>query len=135
MAGEQALSAHRKYVVGIGCRKNTSYSHIRYAVENVFKKHNIKMNEVITFVSVDLKAGEKFLLKFVHDNKQEIKFYPVELLDKIIVPNPSETVENKIGISSVCEAAALFFCADKGKLIQPKLKFTDVTVAICKIFV
>jgi hypothetical protein len=45
------------------------------------------------------------------------------------VPTPSTMVEKHIGVKSVCEAAALL-ATDRGRLIVPKQKTANVTVAV-----
>ncbi len=45
------------------------------------------------------------------------------------IKTPSKIVEKHLGVKSVCEAAAIL-SANHGKLILPKKKNKDVTIAV-----
>ena len=59
-------------------------------------------------------------------------WYTKEELQQIQVPNPSDIVESHMGVASVCEAAALK-AARATKLVVPKQKTANVTVAIAQV--
>ena len=78
---------------------------------------------------IDVKADEPFvqLLKDGYDEK--VEFFTSEQLAAVEVPNPSDTVAKHVGTPSVCEAAAILG-SNHGKLIVPKIKGKNFTVAL-----
>lgn len=118
----------KKYIIGIGCRRGTTCAEIDQAVKSVLEEHNISITEISLIVSCDLKAYETGLLEFSEKFGLPIRFFTTEELATVSVPNPSAKVEEKIGSSSVCEAAAKF--AGNGILVAEKQKLGKVTVAL-----
>ncbi len=81
------------------------------------------------YCTIDVKADEPFvqLLKEGYDEK--VEFFTAEQLATVEVPNPSDTVAKHVGTPSVCEAAAILG-SNHGKLIVPKIKGKNFTVAL-----
>ena len=120
----------KKYIIGIGCRRGVSFSDIEAALLDVLQKHSILREEITSIVSVDIKSDEKGLLELAKKWDLEIRLFPQKELNSVDVPNPSAKVSEKIGIPSVCEAAAKL--AGSGELIVEKQKYGNVTVAVGK---
>ena len=81
------------------------------------------------YCTIDVKQEEEFCAMLVDDLGEELVFYTAEQLAKVDVPNPSATVQKHVGTPSVCEAAAILG-ANNGKLIVPKIKGKNWTVAL-----
>ena len=81
------------------------------------------------YCTIDVKEDEEFCAMLVDEYGEELVFYTAEQLAKVQVPNPSETVRKHVGTPSVCEAAAILG-ANNGKLIVPKVKGRNWTVAL-----
>ena len=81
------------------------------------------------YCTIDVKADEPFvqLLKEGYDEK--VEFFTAEQLATVEVPNPSDAVAKHVGTPSVCEAAAILG-SNHGKLIVPKIKGKNFTVAL-----
>jgi cobalt-precorrin 5A hydrolase len=80
--------------------------------------------------TVDLKADEPGLLALAESLKLSLTVFTRDRLNGVAqVPTPSTMVEKHIGVKSVCEAAALL-ATDRGRLIVPKQKTANVTVAV-----
>lgn len=120
----------KKYIIGMGCRRGVSFVDIENAVLDVLKNNSILREEITSIVSVDIKSDEKGLLELAEKWNLDINFFSQEKLNSVEVPNPSEKVSEKIGIPSVCEAAAKL--AGSGELIVEKQKYGNVTVAVGK---
>lgn len=118
----------KTYILGIGCRKGVNAFEIEKAAESVLSAYKIKPELIFEIVSCDLKANEKGLLDFAEKWQIPIRFFSLDELENIIVPNPSDKVQEKIGAKSVCEAAAKF--AGNGNLVVEKQKFGNITIAI-----
>jgi precorrin-4 C11-methyltransferase len=59
----------------------------------------------------------------------QVQYYTSEQLAQVDVPTPSETVAKHVGTPSVCEAAALL-ASNHGKLLLPKVKGENFTIAV-----
>ena len=120
-------------VAGIGCNRNTPAMEIDALLREVMDACGLAMGSLCRIASVDAKSDEPGLIEATGALGVPLEFFTPEQLSQIIhVPNPSETVEKHIGAKSVCEAAAILG-ARHGRLIVPKRKTTNVTVAIGRI--
>ena len=81
------------------------------------------------YCTIDVKADEPFVKLLKEEDFEEVKFFTAEQLATIEVPNPSDTVAKHVGTPSVCEAAAILG-SNHGKLIVPKIKGENFTVAL-----
>ncbi|ROQ93371.1 cobalt-precorrin 5A hydrolase [Desulfosoma caldarium] len=121
----------RTLVVGVGCNRNTPTQEIVEAVRDVFQRHHLATKAVRTLASVDLKEREPGLLEAARVLERPIVFLSRQTLQTQPVPNPSSVVHRHIGVFSVCEAAALK-AARTGRLIVPKQRTCNVTLAVAK---
>ena len=81
------------------------------------------------YCTIDVKADEPFVRLLRERDNEHVVFYTAEQLAAVEVPNPSETVNKHVGTPSVCEAAAILG-SNHGKLIVPKIKGKNFTVAL-----
>ena len=81
------------------------------------------------YCTIDVKADEPFVQSLIEDYDEHVVFYTAEQLAAVEVPNPSDTVKQHVGTPSVCEAAAILG-SNNGKLIVPKIKGKNFTVAL-----
>ena len=81
------------------------------------------------YCTIDAKKDEPFCRRLEKTYGEKVEFYTAEELAQVEVPNPSATVEKHVGTPSVCEAAAIIG-SNHGKLIIPKIKGEDWTVAL-----
>lgn len=121
----------RCLTVGIGCNRNTPASEIVQAVRDVFSRYGLAPASIRTAASVDVKEDEAGLREAARRLEVPILFLSRETLQGQRVPNPSPVVHRHIGVSSVCEAAALM-AARNGRLIVEKQKTSNVTIAVAK---
>jgi cobalt-precorrin 5A hydrolase len=104
--------------VGIGCQRGTSCEFIEAAIKHVFKEYCLIEGAITGVATVDSKANEAGLIEFCDFWNLPLKFFSAEKLEKINVPNPSQTIASKVKTASVAEAAAIL--ASVGNLIVPK---------------
>lgn len=121
----------RCLAVGVGCNRNTSAEEIMEAIRAVFREHGLALGAVRALASVDVKANEPGLQEAARKLGWPVAFFPSHILRAQRVPNPSPVVRRCIGVSSVCEAAALM-ASRNGRLIVEKQKSLNVTVAVAK---
>ena len=81
------------------------------------------------YCTIDVKADEPFVEMLQYDYGETVEFFTAEQLAAVEVPNPSDTVAKHVGTPSVCEAAAILG-SNHGKLIVPKIKGKNFTVAL-----
>ena len=81
------------------------------------------------YCTIDVKADEPFVRLLRERDYEQVDFFTAEQLAAVEVPNPSDTVKKHVGTPSVCEAAAILG-SNHGKLIVPKIKGKNFTVAL-----
>ena len=116
--------------IGIGCNRGTSCEEIKQFLLMVLKKESLSIKSICQFATADIKKDETGLLALSEELKIGILFYDNKNLNSVkTIKTPSKMVEKHLGVKSVCEAAAIL-AADNGKLIVPKKKNKDVTLAV-----
>jgi len=83
--------------IGIGCERNTSKELIANSFNNLLESRNLSKYSIAGLATVDIKKDEKGILELAKEKNLPIKFFSKEDLSKIIVPNPSNVVQNEIG--------------------------------------
>lgn len=119
---------------GIGCRRGVSREEILQSLSQVMDRHGLAFDSLAALASAELKADETGLLDAAQELGLPLEFFEASTLNATDVPNPSERVREKIGVGSVCEAAAIqaaLKSSPKARLIVPKTICGNVTVAIC----
>ncbi len=122
--------------IGIGCERNTSKDLIANSLNNFFESRNLSQKSIAGFATIDIKNNEKGILELVKEKNLPIKFFSKEDLSKMIVPNPSNVVQNEIGTPSVAEASCLIAAGEESKLLEEKRIFKNesgaVTIAVAE---
>ena len=122
--------------IGIGCERNTSKDLIANSLYNFFESRNLSQKSIAGFATIDIKNNEKGILELVKEKNLPIKFFSKEDLSKMIVPNPSNVVQNEIGTPSVAEASCLIAAGEESKLLEEKRIFKNesgaVTIAVAE---
>ncbi len=117
-------------VAGVGCNRGTDAAEIRGLLEEAVAAGGLAMASLRALATVDLKAGESGLLALAESLNLPLKLFSRDQLGQVAqVPTPSAMVRKHIGVESVCEAAALL-ATRQGRLLVPKRKTANVTVAI-----
>lgn len=119
----------QKLSLGIGCKKGVTVEELYYALQVVFQKHSLRLEEIKIISSIDIKKNEKGLLKLSKQLNKPITFYAASVLSKVEVLNSSSFVNKITGTKSVAESAAILSSVDR-ILAVPKEKFKNITVAV-----
>ncbi|QTA83066.1 Cobalamin biosynthesis protein [Desulfonema limicola] len=123
----------KSLAAGIGCNRNTGAEEIKALLLETMDKYMLSINSLKTIASVDIKNDEPGLISLAEDLGIPLIFFDRQALKDVInIENPSKMVEKHIGIQSVCEAAAIL-AAGSGKLIVPKQKTKNATLAVARI--
>ncbi|MCD4721368.1 MAG: cobalt-precorrin 5A hydrolase [Desulfobacula sp.] len=116
--------------IGIGCNRGTKCEEIKLFLLLVLKNEGLSVNSIDRFATTDIKKDEPGLLALSKEMRIQIDFYDKKDLNSVkTIETPSKMVEKHLGVKSVCEAAAIL-SANNGKLIVPKKKNKDVTIAV-----
>jgi cobalt-precorrin 5A hydrolase len=117
-------------VAGMGCNRGTSVDEMRSLLLETVAVNKLAASSLRALATVDLKADEPGLLNLAQSLNLKVMLFSRDRLKAVVqVPTPSALVEKHIGVKSVCEAAALL-ATNRGRLIVPKQKTANVTVAV-----
>jgi len=117
-------------VAGMGCNRGTDVEEMRDLLLETFATNRLAISSLRALATVDLKADEPGLLALAESLNLTLTVFTRDRLKGVAqVPTPSTMVEKHIGVKSVCEAAALL-ATFRGRLIVPKQKTANVTVAV-----
>ncbi len=119
-------------VIGIGLHWDTSKQTIKDGIDVCLKKFNLSPKSIAKLVSIKKPKDVQGLVDIGKEMGVPVEYVEREELAQISAPNPSETVKDFEGTSSVSEAAAIKVSG--GKLIVEKQKFPpNLTIAIARI--
>ena len=123
----------KRYAVGIGCKKGTSFETLNEFFIETMKRNNIDINEIGAIASIDLKANEEGLIELCSYYRIPFITYTREILLKAQGTfEESEFVMEKTGVGNVCERAAILLTNNRGTIIQNKCSENGMTIAIAK---
>lgn len=117
------------YVIGIGCRKDSTKEEIAAAIETFLEEEGILFEAVDSIASIDLKKEEKGLVEFCREKGLPFLTYSAKELQRVEGDfSESAFVEQVTGVSCVCERSAV--AAAQGELVCSKRIYGGVTVAL-----
>lgn len=125
----------KEYILGVGCKKNTSIEKFQKVISDVLTEQNISVLQIKNVASIDLKAEEEGILQYCrNENLKFITYSADELLKVQGQFVPSSFVKSITGVDNVCERSAQkageLMCSE---LILRKHCCNGVTVAISRI--
>jgi len=140
---EQVVSCNKPHLylramalaVGIGCRRGTSSSDILAAVTDACFTIGYSINSIAVIGSTVVKQDEVGLLAVIRQLAVPSKFFINEDLQECIDKYQLEVssfVQKQIGVGNICAAAAIL-AGQTNKLLLPKTKYKNVTVAIAPV--
>ncbi len=116
--------------VGIGCNRNTPMADMLGFLNETFEKEKLSIHSIAALATTSAKADEEGILELADKLNCPVHFYGRDALNSVdTIQNPSKMAEKYLGVKSVCEAAAILG-AKRGRLIVPKKKTKDVTLAV-----
>ena len=123
----------RRYVVGMGCRKNKDPEELLDFYMKTLEKAMVEPGEVYALASIDKKKDEPGLLAISERMRIPFFTYTAEELNRVgACVHSSEFVKAQVGVDNVCERAALAGCGANGILIYEKQAFDGMTIAIAE---
>jgi cobalt-precorrin 5A hydrolase len=116
---------------GIGCNRGTDVSEIRELLIETLKKNDLSFLSLKSISTIDIKMDETGILKLAEEINLPVEYFDKNELNSVEnITAPSLMALKHVGVKSVCEAAAIM--STKGKLLIPKRKTKNVTIAIAK---
>ncbi len=129
-AGDVLVLRPKTLAAGVGCNSGTSETELIEAVSRVFAAFRLSLSSIRGFATISDKLAEPGLQAMARHFDRKLEGFGRNRLASVAdVPNPSETVTKYMGVNSVCEAAAILE-AGRGRLVVPKQKRGNVTVAV-----
>ncbi len=119
----------KNLVVGIGCNRGTAADAIGEALVATLAENQLSPLSLHSLATIDLKADEEGLLAAARGRGLSLAFFAKEELNRVEGVARSAAVFQATGAYAVAEPAALL-AAGQGRLIVPKRKYRDVTIAI-----
>ena len=121
--------------VGIGCRRGATSSDILVAVTAACFTIGYSINSIAVIGSTVVKQDEVGLLAVIAQLAVPSKFFINEEMQECIDKYQLEVssfVQKQIGVGNICAAAAIL-AGQANKLLLPKTKYKNVTVAIAPV--
>lgn len=117
--------------LGVGCHKGIAFATLWDFVSEVFARECLYAQAVSVVATADIRREEPAILGLAGSLGSPLAAYGKEELAGVRPPNPSDTVLRRIGVPSVCEAAAML-AAKTGTLLVPKQKNRVATMAVAR---
>jgi cobalt-precorrin 5A hydrolase len=115
--------------VGVGCRKGTGAAEILDVVRAALAGKRLSPLSVRVLASIEAKRGEPGIREAAAELGAQTVFFSARELGAASPPNPSALVAKHMGVSSVCEAAAMR-AAGTTRLLATKIKSRTATAAV-----
>ncbi len=134
LAGRAGVVVYRprSLVVGVGCSRGASCDEIGRLVDATLRDAGLSVVSVRAVATVELKRDEPGLVAFARERDIPLRCFSAEQLNAAPgQETPSEVVRAAVGTRGVCEPAALL-TAGAGRLLVPKRKSRNVTVAVAR---
>ena len=119
-------------MLGVGCARGCPADELIDLVMRELARANVNAASIAGIFSVDLKADEPALEALANMLAVPLRIFDRDSLraEAPRLQNPSDAVQDEIGIPGVAEAAALAAAGPEGSLIHPKAKSEQATMAL-----
>ena len=125
---EALLLRPRVIALGLGCHRGIARRELEELIEGSLAEASLALKSVAVLASVETRAQEPALVELSRLMGRPLIIYSKEELSRVKTPNPSGKVLERIGVASVCEAAAML-AARSNQLIISKRKSPRATLA------
>jgi cobalt-precorrin 5A hydrolase len=124
--------AMKKYILGVGCKKNADYLSLKELVVKVLENAKVAPDQVRAISTIDLKENEPCILELSKEFHWPLLIFSKNEINaaKLDVKS-SRFVEENIGVPGVCEPTALM-ASHYGELIVSKTTAEGCAVALVR---
>lgn len=127
---DMLLIKPKNLFIGIGCRKNITFTELKTAVEKVLQEYALDLRCVKALASIDFKTQELAMQELAAWYKLPLlAISKEEILETEGSYEASDRVRKEIGVGGVCEPVAMI-SAGRGIILVPKQKCSKVTVSV-----
>ncbi len=132
---EQLYVRPKNLFLGLGCNSGTTEQEISEVIEKVLGEHNLSEISVACIATIDMKTNEPGLKDYAHKRGIPLKGFTAQRLNRVEGIRVSEAAKRATGANAVAEPSAILaarISSDKVRLIVPKIKSGNVTVAVAE---
>jgi cobalt-precorrin 5A hydrolase len=122
----------KSLVLGIGCNRGTPADEIEAVIVETLNELRLSITSVKNVATIDIKKDEPGLLEVCSKYGWALDAYPPDELNRVPLPNPSDTVYRFTGAYGVSEPAALLSSGAEAWLL-PKRKSGNCTISVARI--
>jgi cobalt-precorrin 5A hydrolase/precorrin-3B C17-methyltransferase len=115
-------------IAGIHPRPSATEDEIEALLVDTLAGAGLARSSVYAIATADYTRNDKCLRRLGYP----IRSYRAPVLDRVRVPNPSESLRSIVGSRSVCEAAALRTAGASGHLVVERTRSPHGTIAIAR---
>lgn len=119
----------RNIIIGMGCRRNTSFKEIKDALDDFLDRYDIDIKSIIKIGSVEVKKDETAFIEL--SKTLQVQFETIKISEIQKIENrfeKSDFVKKSIGVYNVAEPVA--YILSEGNLIVNKQKYKGITFSI-----
>ena len=119
----------KRMILGMGCKKGKSFMELKSFVLGNYDEADLR-NQLYAICSIDAKAEEEGLIKLAqYLGCKYITFSAGELESVLGDFDESDFVKKTVGVSNVCERAAICGAGEGSELIRKKTALDGMTLA------
>lgn len=127
----------KKYCVGVGCKKGKTFFELKSYLEQTLGPEYIK--NIAAIASIDAKKNEEGIMSLAHYYNVKFNTYSAAELEAVELKEgvfaESDFVKEVVGVSNVCERAAVLCANQLGSKACEKLEITKssengITIAV-----
>lgn len=124
----------QRFVLGIGAARGCPTDELEGLLADVLAEADLAPGAIACIATLDLKADERAILDLAARLDLPVRLFDAATLEQETprLANPSEVVFREVGCHGVAEAAALSMAGPDARLIVPKRKSANATVAIAR---
>lgn len=111
--------------IGSGCSKSLDPQLFESTLRAKLTAEGYAFEAIKNFGSIDIKAQQSAYVEFSEASGIPFQTFTSEQIDTVTVPNPSEVVQNKIGVDGVSESTALLLSGNDGLLVEKQKVLLD----------
>ncbi len=127
------LLSPRRYVIGIGMKKDTEPDKAEEYILNVLKDNDISVDDVYAVSTIDIKEDEPAIKHICDKYRLPLISFDAGLLAKAEGEfASSEFVRDTVGVDNVCERAAVLAAGPGAELTVRKVAGSGITVAAAR---
>ncbi len=116
------------FALGLGCHRGIDRAEVEEIIDRSLGQAGLARASAAALATVETRSDEPAFLELSRIMDRPLIIYTKEELSRVATPNPSGKVLERIGVPSVCEAAAML-AARTDRLIISKQKSGRATLA------